>query len=203
MLLNQEVVLDVAEGLQPEDFYFPAHQLIYQAIIELFSSGSQIDVLIVSGRLDRLNQLERVGGAPYLHTLISEVPTSANARYYAEIVEEKSLLRQLVNAGTHVVQLGYEGEDGMEIEALVDRAQQEVFGISRNNQGEDYRVLSELLKPTIDELTQIAQGGGKHTKEEAHWSQDQAHGRWCCRAHARPLRRRPLGIRTGPERSGC
>ena len=159
MLLNQEVVLDVAEGLQPEDFYFPAHQLIYQAIIELFSSGSQIDVLIVSGRLDRLNQLERVGGAPYLHTLISEVPTSANARYYAEIVEEKSLLRQLVNAGTHVVQLGYEGEDGMEIEALVDRAQQEVFGISRNNQGEDYRVLSELLKPTIDELTQIAQGG--------------------------------------------
>lgn len=160
MLLNQEVVLDVVENLQPEDFYFPSHQLIYQAILDLFADGSQIDVLIVAGRLDRLNQLERVGGAPYLHTLISEVPTSANARYYAEIVEEKSLLRQLVNAGTRVVQYGYEGAEGMEVEALVDRAQQEVFNIARNGGGEDYKVLSDLLKPTIDELTQIAAGGG-------------------------------------------
>lgn len=160
MLLNQEVVLDVVENLQPEGFYFPSHQLIYQAILDLFADGSQIDVLIVAGRLDRLNQLERVGGAPYLHTLISEVPTSANARYYAEIVEEKSLLRQLVNAGTRVVQYGYEGAEGMEVEALVDRAQQEVFNIARNGGGEDYKVLSDLLKPTIDELTQIAAGGG-------------------------------------------
>lgn len=160
MLLNQEVVLDVVESLQPEDFYFPSHQLIYQAVLDLFADGSQIDVLIVAGRLDRLNQLERVGGAPYLHTLISEVPTSANARYYAEIVEEKSLLRQLVNAGTRVVQYGYEGAEGMEVEALVDRAQQEVFNIARSGGGEDYKVLSDLLKPTIDELTQIASGGG-------------------------------------------
>ena len=159
MLLNPDVILDVADGLRPDDFYHPAHQLIYQAILDLFSQGSSVDVLIVAARLDRLNELERVGGAPYLHTLISEVPTSANAGYYAEIVEEKSILRQLVNAGTQVVQLGYEGEEGMEIEALVDHAQQKVFSISRNNVGEDYRPLSELLKPTIDELTMIASGG--------------------------------------------
>lgn len=160
MLLNQDVIIDVADGLRPEDFYFPAHQLVYRAIIDLFSQGSDIDVLIVAGQLDRRNELERVGGAVYLHTLISEVPTAANARYYAEIVEEKSILRQLVNAGTHVVQLGYEGEDGMEIDAVVDRAQQEVFGIARNAAGEDYQALGDLLKPTVDELVQIEQGGG-------------------------------------------
>lgn len=159
MLLNPDVILDVAESLRPDDFYFPAHQLIYQAILDLFAQGSNVDVLIVAGRLDRINELERVGGAPYLHTLISEVPTAANARYYAEIVEEKSILRQLVNAGTQVVQLGYEGEEGMEVDAIVDHAQQKVFNITRNQSGEDYRPLSDLLKPTIDELTMIASGG--------------------------------------------
>ncbi|WJY69050.1 replicative DNA helicase [Corynebacterium auris] len=160
MLLSPDTVVDVTETLRAEDFYYPAHQLIFGAIVELFSQGSDIDVLIVVGRLDRLNQLERVGGAPYLHTLISEVPTAANARYYAEIVAEKSLLRQLVNAGTRVVQYGYEGEEGMEVEQIVDRAQQEVFAVSRKKAGEDYKSLSELLKPTIDELAIIEQGGG-------------------------------------------
>lgn len=159
MLLNPDVILDVAESLRPDDFYFPAHQLIYQAVLDLFAQGSNVDVLIVAGRLDRINALERIGGAPYLHTLISEVPTAANARYYAEIVEEKSILRQLVNAGTQVVQLGYEGEEGMEVDAIVDHAQQKVFAITRNQSGEDYRPLSDLLKPTIDELTMIASGG--------------------------------------------
>ena len=67
MLLNQDVVVDIVDRLHAEDFYFPAHQLIFRAIVDLYSDASEIDVLIVSGRLDRLNQLERVGGAPYLH----------------------------------------------------------------------------------------------------------------------------------------
>ncbi|MDK8245038.1 replicative DNA helicase [Corynebacterium sp. UMB10321] len=160
MLLNQDVITDVSDALRPEDFYFPANQLVYKTITNLYSHGSDIDAVVVAGQLDRNNELERVGGAPYLHTLISEVPTAANARYYAEIVEEKSVLRQLVNAGTHVVQLGYEGEDGMEIDAVVDRAQQELFQISRKNAGEDYKVLGDLLQDTVDELAAIAQGGG-------------------------------------------
>ncbi|WP_257162621.1 replicative DNA helicase [Corynebacterium cystitidis] len=160
MLLSPNTVLDVIEELTAEDFYFPAHQLIYQAIMDLYASGSEIDPVIVAGRLDRLNELERVGGAPYLHTLISEVPTAANARYYAEIVAEKSVLRQLVNAGTRVVQMGYDGTEGMEVEAVVDMAQQEVFKVAQNRTTEDYQSLSELLKPTVDELAKIERGGG-------------------------------------------
>ena len=160
MLLSSNTVIDVIEELRVEDFYYPAHQLIYQAILDLYSQGSEVDVLIVSGRLDRMGHLERAGGAPYLHTLISEVPTSANARYYADIVAEKSTLRQLVDAGTRVAQLGYDGGEGMEIESLVDRAQQEIFAVAQKQTGEDYRPLSELLKPTVDELAAFEKDGG-------------------------------------------
>lgn len=160
MLLSSNTVVDVIEELRVEDFYYPAHQLIYQAILDLYSQGSEVDVLIVSGRLDRMGHLERAGGAPYLHTLISEVPTSANARYYADIVAEKSTLRQLVDAGTRVAQLGYDGGEGMEIESLVDRAQQEIFAVAQKQTGEDYRPLSELLKPTVDELAAFEKDGG-------------------------------------------
>ncbi|GAB3078538.1 replicative DNA helicase [Corynebacterium aquatimens] len=160
MLLSPNTVVEVIDELRPEDFYYPAHQLVYQAILDLYAQGSSIDAVIVNGRLDRLNQLERVGGAPYLLTLISEVPTAANARYYAEIVAEKSTLRQLVDAGTRVVQLGYEGEEGMEIEGLVDRAQQEVFAVAHRQGAEDYQILEQLIQPTMDEIAAYERDGG-------------------------------------------
>lgn len=163
MLLAPTTVVEILEELTPEDFYKPAHQLIYGAIIDLFSDNKEIDPVIVSGRLDRTNDLERVGGAPYLHTLISSVPTAANARYYAEIVAEKAILRRLVNAGTRVVQLGYEGTEGADVDVVLDMAQQEVFGISQRNTSEDYAVLADILQPTMDELDELAAHGGVAT----------------------------------------
>ncbi|WKD60022.1 replicative DNA helicase [Corynebacterium caspium] len=161
MLLSAHAILDVIEILRPEDFYHPAHTLIYQAIIDLFAESKEIDPVIVSGRLDRQNELDRVGGAPYIHTLIATVPTAANARYYAEIVEEKALLRRLVDAGTRVVQLGYEGAEGAEVDAVVDMAQQEVFGINRNNSAEDYSAIRDLIDPAFEELKLINDQGGQ------------------------------------------
>ncbi|KQB84732.1 replicative DNA helicase [Corynebacterium oculi] len=160
MLLSPTTVLDIIEVLAPDDFYHPAHTLIYRAIIDLFSESKDIDPVIVSARLERQNELDRVGGAPYLHTLIASVPTAANARYYAEIVEEKATLRKLVDAGTRVVQLGYEGAEGAEVDAVVDMAQQEVFGINRDKSAEDYEVLADILQPTIDEIDMITSNGG-------------------------------------------
>ncbi|AIT62061.1 replicative DNA helicase [Corynebacterium doosanense] len=160
MLLSPNTVMEVVEELSPEDFYYPAHHLIYKAILDLYAGGTDIDPLIVGGRLDRMNELERAGGAPYLHTLISTVPTAANARYYAEIVAEKAVLRRLVDAGTRVVQLGYEGTEGAEVESLVDRAQQEIFAVANQRSSEDYRLLEDLISPTVDELIAIQRDGG-------------------------------------------
>ena len=88
------------------------------------------------------------------------MPTAANARYYAEIVAEKAVLRKLVDAGTRVVQLGFSGTEDAEIESVLDRAQQEVFAVAQRKTAEDYRVLGDLIDPTIDELAALQQAGG-------------------------------------------
>ena len=104
MLLSKDAIADVLERLRPADFYRPAHQNVYDAILDLYGRGEPADAVTVAAELDRRSLLRRIGGAPYLHTLISTVPTAANAGYYAGIVAEKALLRRLVEAGTRVVQ---------------------------------------------------------------------------------------------------
>ncbi len=160
MLLSPHTVMEVIEELEPEDFYYPAHTLIYRAMLDLYSEGKDVDAVILASQLDRFNNLERVGGAPYLHTLLATVPTAANARYYAENVAEKAVLRKLVDAGTRVVQLGFSGTEDAEIESVLDRAQQEVFAVAQRKTAEDYRVLGDLIDPTIDELAALQQAGG-------------------------------------------
>ena len=102
----------------------------------------------------------RLGGAPYLHTLIATVPTAANAAYYAEIVAEKAILRRLVEAGTRIVQLGYHGAEGAEVSEVVDRAQAAIYDVTERSTSEDYVPLEELLQPTMDEIDAIASRGG-------------------------------------------
>lgn len=160
MLLSPTTIVDIIEELNPEDFYVPAHQIIYKAILDLYSDNKEVDALIVRGRLDRHNDLERAGGASYLHTLISSVPTAANARYYAEIVAEKAVMRRLVGAGTRIAQLGYEAAEDTEVEVVIDMAQQEVFQIAQKKTVTDYAVLEDLLQPVMDELDEISQHGG-------------------------------------------
>jgi len=114
----------------------------------------------VSAELDRRGLLRRIGGAPYLHTLISTVPTAANAGFYAGIVAEKALLRRLVEAGTRVVQYGYAGADGADVTDIVDRAQAEIYDVTEGRMSEDFVALEDLLQPTMDEIDAIASNGG-------------------------------------------
>ena len=116
--------------------------------------------MTVAAELDRRGLLRRVGGAPYLHTLISMVPTAANAGYYADIVAEKALLRRLVEAGTRVVQYGYAGAEGADVAEVVDRAQAEIYDVTDRRLSEDFVPLEDLLQPTMDEIDAIASNGG-------------------------------------------
>ncbi|WP_205390288.1 replicative DNA helicase [Mycolicibacterium hippocampi] len=160
MLLSKDAVADVLEKLRPGDFYKPGNQIVYDAILDLYGRGEPADAVTVAAELDRRGMLRRVGGAPYLHTLISTVPTAANAGYYAEIVAEKALLRRLVEAGTRVVQYGYAGADGADVTDVVDRAQAEIYDVTERRASEDFVVLEELLQPTMDEIDAIASSGG-------------------------------------------
>ncbi|HEY2693854.1 MAG TPA: replicative DNA helicase [Pseudonocardiaceae bacterium] len=160
MMLSKDAIADVIEVLGPGDFYRPAHQAVYDCVLDLYGRGEPADPVTVSAELERRSELGRVGGAPYLHTLIAAVPTAANAGYYAEIVAEKAILRRLVEAGTRIVQLGYNGAEGDEIDQVVDRAQAAIYEVTERRTSEDYTSLEELLQPTMDEIDAIASRGG-------------------------------------------
>lgn len=160
MLLSKDAIADVLEKLRPGDFYRPAHQNVYDSILDLYGRGEPADAVTVAAELDRRSLLRRVGGAPYLHTLISMVPTAANAGYYADIVAEKALLRRLVEAGTRVVQYGYAGAEGADVAEVVDRAQAEIYDVTDRRLSEDFVPLEDLLQPTMDEIDAIASNGG-------------------------------------------
>jgi replicative DNA helicase len=160
MLLSKDAIADVLERLRPSDFYRPAHQNVYDAILDLYGRGEPADAVTVAAELDRRGLLRRIGGAPYLHTLISTVPTAANAGYYAGIVAEKALLRRLVEAGTRVVQYGYAGAEGADVAEVVDRAQAEMYEVTERRMSEDFVPLEDLLQPTMDEIDAIASNGG-------------------------------------------
>jgi replicative DNA helicase len=160
MLLSKDAIADVVEILRPDDFYRPAHQTVYDCILDLYGRGEPADAVTVSAELQRRGELIRLGGAPYLHTLIATVPTAANAAYYAEIVAEKAILRRLVEAGTRIVQLGYHGAEGAEVNDVVDRAQAAIYEVTERSTSEDFVPLEELLQPTMDEIDAIASRGG-------------------------------------------
>ena len=133
---RKDAIADVVEILRGDDFYKPAHQTIYEAILDLYGRGEPADAITVSAELTKRGELGRVGGAPYLHTLISSVPTAANAGYYARIVSERAILRRLVEAGTRIVQMGY--ADTGEVDEVVDRAQAEIYDVTERRTSEDY-----------------------------------------------------------------
>ncbi|MEU2033555.1 replicative DNA helicase [Nocardia amamiensis] len=160
MLLSKDAIADVIEVIRPGDFYRPAHQAIYDTILDLYGRGEPADPVTVAAGLDRRGELKRIGGAPYLVTLTQTVPTAANAGYYAEIVAEKAILRRLVEAGTRIVQYGYAGADGQDVAEVVDRAQAEVYEVTERRTSEDFLPLEELLQPTMDEIDSIASRGG-------------------------------------------
>jgi replicative DNA helicase len=158
MLLSKDAISDVLEVIRPTDHYRPAHQVVHEVILDLYGRGEPADAVTVSAELTKRGEIARVGGAPYLHTLIASVPTAANAGYYARIVRERAILRRLVEVGTRIVQLGYTG-DG-DADELVDRAEAEVYGITERRVSEDYLPLSEIMPGALDEIEAIGSRGG-------------------------------------------
>ena len=160
MLLSKDAIADVVEVLRGNDFYKPAHEVVYEAVLDLYGRGEPADAVTVVAELTKRGEIGRVGGAPYVHTLISMVPTAANAGYYAQIVRERALLRRLVEAGTKIVQMGY-AADGGEADEIVDRAQAELYQVSERRTSEDYAPLAEIMEGALDEIEAIGSRGGQ------------------------------------------
>ena len=155
MMLSKDAISEAVEVVHLADFYRPSHQQIFDVILDLYVHNEPVDAVTVAATLTKRGELAKVGGAPYLHTLVSGVATAANADYYARIVRDRAILRRLVEAGTRITQLGYNGQG--EVDDLVDRAQSEIFEVTERRAGDDFRALSELIVETADELEALAQ----------------------------------------------
>ncbi len=150
MLLSKDAVADVIESVRAIDFYIPKHEIIFDAILALYSHGEPTDVIAVTDELTKSGELSRAGGAEYLHTLTGLVPTAANAGYYASIVAEKAVLRRLVEAGTRIVQMGYASEG--EVVDLVNNAQAEIYAVTGGVEAEDFIPLNLAIDAATDEM---------------------------------------------------
>jgi replicative DNA helicase len=150
MLLSKDAVADVIEILRGRDFYHPKHEIIFDAILSLYSHGEPTDVITVSEELTKTGLLQRAGGADYLHTIVSLVPTAASSGYYAQIVADKAVLRRLVEAGTRIANMGYASEG--EVTDLVNVAQTEIYQVAGGVEAEDYVPLNEAVTVALDEI---------------------------------------------------
>ena len=159
MLLSKDAIADVVELVRESDFYRPAHQTIFATILDLYGRGEPADAVTVAAELTKNGEISRVGGASYLHTLVSLVPTAANANYYGRIVREQAILRRLVEAGTRIVSMGYAGTG--DVDDVVDRAQAEVYDITERRTSEDYLPLSEIMGDALTEIEAISNRDGE------------------------------------------
>lgn len=159
LLIDRDAVIEVADVLRPEDFYRADHGAIYAAILELYSRREPVDLVTVSEVLEREGELERVGGASYLTSLINQTPTAVNAVHYARIVERKGVLRNLIAAAGRIAGIGY--EDSADLDDAIDRAEQALFAVSQKRVSSGFKPLRALLHDAYDRLDYLHQHRGE------------------------------------------
>jgi replicative DNA helicase len=165
MMLSVNALDAIAEIVQAEDFYKPVHQTVFETIVRLRGAGGVADARTVSAALAESGDLQRVGGVPYVHTLLEETPTAANGTYYARIVAERAASRRLVEAGMRIQQLGYRSGGlnggGVDLGDAVDLAQQAIYDLAFRRDVGDFSVLGDLLQATLDDVEAAAESDGQ------------------------------------------
>ena len=153
MLLQEDAILHGVDILRPEDFYQKAHQNIFKCILELFEKSRGVDLVTLTEELNRKNLLEEIGGVTYLTNLINSVPTAANIEHYIKIIEEKSILRNLINNATKIVSMGYEEKEDAKI--LLDKAEHLIFEVSERNLGQSFVPIKEILQDSFEKIENL------------------------------------------------
>jgi replicative DNA helicase len=153
MFLQEDAILHGVDILRPEDFYKKAHQIIFKCILELFEKSRGVDLVTLTEELNRKNLLEEIGGVTYLTNLIHSVPTAANIEHYIKIIEEKSILRNLINNATKIISMGYEEKEDAKI--LLDKAEHLIFEVSERNLGQSFVPIKEILQDSFEKIENL------------------------------------------------
>ena len=150
MLIDNQTIPEVAQFLRKVDFYSPDHQVIYETMVGLSDQSKPVDLVLLTEALRQREALDRVGGANYLVSLLERVPSAANAEYYAAIVRQASLRRRLIHACTEIARDSYDGS--VDTEALLDKAQAEVFAVTQGDQFAEATAVRDILKDIFDDI---------------------------------------------------
>jgi len=161
VLLENQAIQKISEVIQEDDFYRDAHRKLYQAMIELHERGEPVDLITLTEDVTRRGWLEETGGAVYLASLADEVPTAANILYYAKIVKEKSVLRQVIEAATRIAREGYEQPENA-VDYL-DKAEQTILEISRRQQRKGFIPIRDVMQETFQNIEDLYKKQGMVT----------------------------------------
>lgn len=160
IMLKPGTLIEMADLLTPESFYSDKHRKIYEAMLELSNRNEPIDLISLSHRLKEKKTLDSLGGSKYLTELTNAVPSSTNAEYYAGIVEEKFLLRRLIEAADKLAELGYDTQE-MALEDILDTAEKEIFAISESPKRGKYTALKDTLGEAWTRLERLHSNKGE------------------------------------------
>jgi len=157
VMLSVDAANTVMDRLHPHDFYQPAHQAIFEAVLRLYDSNHPIDAITVSEQLRKQEELDRVGGVSYLTRLIDSVPTASNVDYYSQIVEEASLRRNLMRSGSEIGDLAFHADK--DISDVLDLAEKSVFSVAERRIGDGLVPVKPLLSTTLESIESLGEGG--------------------------------------------
>jgi len=153
ILIDNDAINRVLEMLTPEDFYRESHRKIFQAMMKLSDTREPCDLITMTDMLKKAGELEEIGGAAYLATLVDYVPTAANISYYCKMVKEKSTNRKLISVATEIVSRGY--DEQADVEELLDKAQKEIYEISENKSRPQYVPVQAVIKDAMNILKNL------------------------------------------------
>lgn len=153
MLTDKEAVSSAIEVLKPEDFYREDNRTIFEAILNLYSRNEPIDIITLKSELSSMGKFEAVGGLEYIAELPDKVPTTANVEQYIKIVEEKSVLRNLIKTANEIITLGY--DQTQEVDGIIDGAEKKIFEVMQKKNQKGYTPIKDILVETFTELEQL------------------------------------------------
>lgn len=158
MLIDKEAIAKVSEILTSTDFYREAHRVIFNAMLELYNKNEAVDMVTVTEILKRDNKLEDIGGIAYITSLANAVLTAANIKFHADIVAEKSVLRQLVRVSTEIAAMGYEGNE--DISTMLDTAESRILEISNRKKKADFTPIYDVLMESVQNIEKLLTNKG-------------------------------------------
>ncbi|MCJ7664602.1 MAG: replicative DNA helicase [Desulfobacterales bacterium] len=153
VLIENDALNTVVEFLEDGDFYREAHQKIFNCMVALSEKNEPLDLITLTNELKKKKELEEIGGASYLASLVESVPTAANIAYYAKIVKEKSILRKLISAATDIVTQSY--QERKDLEDFLDEAEQAIFRISENQVRPAFYPIKEIVKESFKVIERL------------------------------------------------